>query len=276
MKDFITVPLTRHAGYWIKSGTSFFGPASNKLLKPLDSALRRNDGRVLFVGLFSTGRVPGSSKHFTRYIKHKIKLTGQPWKSLILTILLALLSPSLCAADEIEKEKRWWEKRHQRTDIFYPHNAHQAVMEEGGDACLRCHPFNGNDIRDSERLQAINVIANEPLREICHSCHAVQPSAPWHCDLCHDQPQKIWPQDHNFNYILQHGEDSRLDESQCRECHLDLSFCSDCHFRRDSSMHRVHPLAYISAHGLEARIDAASCGRCHPVDYCSDCHRRQP
>ncbi len=153
-------------------------------------------------------------------------------------------------------------------------------MEADGDACLRCHPFNGTDIRDIKRLQAINVIANEPRREICHSCHVVQLSAPWRCDLCHDQPQKIWPQDHNFNYIAQHGEDSRLDESQCRECHLDLSFCTDCHFRRDSShngsRHRVHPLAYISTHGLEARFDTASCGRCHNVDYCSDCHRRQP
>ncbi len=199
-------------------------------------------------------------------------------KGLSLTLLLALLSLSLYAADEDanEKDKSWWEKRHQRTDIFYPHNAHQAVMKADGDTCLRCHPFNGTDIRDIKRLQAINVIANEPLREICHSCHVVELSAPWRCDLCHDQPQKIWPQDHNFNYIAQHGEDARLDESPCRECHLDLSFCTDCHFRRDGSRHRVHPLAYISAHGLEARFDTASCGRCHNVGYCSDCHRRLP
>ncbi len=195
-----------------------------------------------------------------------------------LMLLLVLLCLPLCVAGEAtnEKDERWWEKRHQRADIFYPHKAHQAVMEADGDACLRCHPFNPTGIRDLERLRVINVIANEPLREICHSCHVDRISAPWRCDLCHDQRQKIWPQDHNFNYIANHAEDSRLDESQCRECHLDLSFCTDCHFRRDSSRHRVHPLAYVSAHGLEARFDIASCGRCHDVDYCSDCHRRRP
>lgn len=199
-------------------------------------------------------------------------------KYLPLTLMLLLVSLTLLAADEAvnEKEKSWWEKRYQRTDIFYPHNAHKAVMKEDGDACLRCHPFNGTDIRDVKRLQGLNIIANEPLQEICHSCHVIELTAPWRCDLCHDQPQKIWPEDHNFNYTSQHGEDGRLDESKCRECHLDLSFCTDCHFRRDSSLHRVHPLAYISAHGLEARFDAASCGRCHNVAYCVDCHDKQP
>lgn len=197
-------------------------------------------------------------------------------KGLILLMLLALMNLPLCVADEVAKEKSWWEKRHQRTDIFYPHNAHQKIMKADGDTCLRCHPFNGTNIRDLKRLQAINVIANEPLLEICHSCHVVQLSAPWRCDLCHDQPQKIWPKDHNFNYISQHGEDSRLDDSPCRECHLDLSFCTDCHFRRDSLLHPVHPLAYISSHGLEARFDTTSCGRCHNDTYCSDCHRKQP
>lgn len=199
-------------------------------------------------------------------------------KALISILLLLVVSlPLLAAAGAAEKkEKSWWERRQERTDIFYPHNAHQEVMKKGGDACLLCHPFSGTDIRDIERLRAINVIANEPLQAICHSCHVSGQTAPWRCELCHDQPRKIWPDDHNYNYIARHGEDARRDESQCRECHLDLSFCSDCHLRRDASRHRVHPLAYLSAHGLEARFDTAGCGRCHNAAYCSDCHRRRP
>ena len=37
-----------------------------------------------------------------------------------------------------EKPETWWEKRDQRSDIYYPHKAHYEVMEEEGDSCLLC------------------------------------------------------------------------------------------------------------------------------------------
>ncbi len=172
-----------------------------------------------------------------------------------------------------EKEKTWWEQRNERLDLYYPHNAHMAVMEKEGDSCLLCHPFTANNITDLEQLKKLNVITNEPLEAICHECHVVKLSAPWRCDLCHHSSDDIWPDDHNFNYIAHHGEDARLDEGKCRQCHIDISFCSDCHFRRDPLQRRVHGLGYRTTHGLEARMNTMSCSRCHTVQYCRDCHR---
>lgn len=195
---------------------------------------------------------------------------------LLLSALMAM--PALAGEPSAgeAKEKTWWEKRQQRTDIFYPHDIHQPVMEADGDACLRCHPFTPIRERDPERLRRLTVIANEPLRAICHQCHVDRPSAPWRCSLCHDDPRSIWPPSHEHQYAAHHAEDARADQAGCRACHLDLSFCSDCHFRRDASLHLVHPLGWLSAHGMEARFDTAGCGRCHNAGYCSDCHRRRP
>ena len=174
-----------------------------------------------------------------------------------------------------EKEKTWWEQRNKRPDLYYPHNAHMDVMEKEGDSCLLCHPFNANKITDLEQLKKLTVIANEPLEAICHECHVVQLTAPWRCDLCHTNPDTIWPNDHNFDYLTHHGEDARLDEKKCRQCHIDISFCSDCHFRRDPLQRRVHPLGYRTTHGIEARMNTVSCSRCHNAHYCSDCHRER-
>ena len=180
---------------------------------------------------------------------------------------------------EPEKEKSWWQKRDKRTDIYYPHKVHFEVMEREGDSCLLCHPFNKNSVTNIKQYEKLNAIANESLEAICHECHVTQLSAPSNCELCHDDPKKIWPKDHNLDYISHHGEDARLDsarpeEDQCGSCHIDLSFCSDCHFRRGKTKRREHSLGYRASHGIDARMSAASCSRCHNINYCSDCHRR--
>ncbi|MCF6257004.1 MAG: hypothetical protein L3J98_11015 [Gammaproteobacteria bacterium] len=174
-----------------------------------------------------------------------------------------------------EKKETWWEKRNKRPDLYYPHNVHMDVMEKEGDSCLLCHPFTANKITDLEQLKKLTVIANEPLEAICHECHVVKLTAPWRCELCHSSPDTIWPNDHNFNYLTHHGEDARQDEGKCRQCHIDISFCSDCHFRRDPIQRRVHTLGYRTAHGIDARMNTASCSRCHNAHYCSDCHRER-
>lgn len=178
-----------------------------------------------------------------------------------------------------KEEKSWWQKRDERSDIYYPHKAHFDAMEKEGDSCLLCHPFNKNSVADLEQFKKLNVISNEPLEAICHECHVSKLSAPSRCELCHDDPKKIWPSDHDLDYVTHHGEDARLDSSrpedkQCSSCHIDQSFCSDCHFRRDKIQRRIHGLGYRASHGIEARMNAASCSRCHNISYCSDCHRK--
>lgn len=170
------------------------------------------------------------------------------------------------------EEEKWWEKRNQRKDIYYPHQIHMQAMDKEGDSCMLCHTFAPNSIKNEKNLQRLNVIANEPLEAICHDCHLDDVRAPWRCDLCHPDKTTIWPDDHNDDYIHAHNEDARMDETQCRSCHLDMNFCSDCHFRRSDSQ-VYHPLGYQSRHGIDARMNTGQCGRCHNAFYCSNCHR---
>jgi hypothetical protein len=195
---------------------------------------------------------------------------------LLLTLLLGLTQAVLAAPPkgEFHKEPAWWEKREAREDIYYPHNAHLEVMKEEGDSCMLCHGFGKTEITDPKKLEPLNTIANEPLKAVCHNCHVVEKRAPWRCDLCHTDKTKIWPDDHNFNYIDNHSEDGRRNEQACRECHLDLAYCTNCHFRRDvAGANSHHPLGYRTLHGIEARMSALSCGRCHNPQYCDECHR---
>jgi hypothetical protein len=199
----------------------------------------------------------------------------------VLATVVILFTAWVSAADiptdsenDSSKKDSWWQKRHDRPDIFYPHKIHFKAMEQEGDPCLLCHSFGANRVVKPDDIKLITTISNEPLEAICHDCHVDKQKAAFKCDLCHVDKTAIWPADHDFDYINQHAEDSRLDDGQCQTCHLDMSFCTDCHFKRDTTKYNKHQPGYLNAHGLDARINTQSCGRCHNVSYCSDCHRR--
>jgi len=180
-------------------------------------------------------------------------------------------------------EKKWWEKRIDNKDIYYPHQVHMQTMDKEGDSCMLCHTFAPNNaankVINEKHLKQLTTIANEPLEAICHDCHMDDVRAPWRCNICHTDKTTIWPDDHNYDYIHQHNEDARLNENQCRTCHLDIAFCSDCHFRRTgggvSGGSEYHPMGYQSRHGIDARMMPSQCGRCHNSFYCTDCHRNK-
>ena len=174
-----------------------------------------------------------------------------------------------------EKEKTWWKKRQTNQDIYYPHKIHMQSMNEEGDGCMLCHTFAKNTLKDEKQLKDLTIIANEPLKAICHNCHLDDVRAPWRCNICHSDKTTIWPDDHNYDYIHQHNEDARLSENQCRSCHLGVAFCSNCHFRRGGGDTDYHPMAYQSSHGIDARMMASQCARCHNSFYCSNCHRNK-
>lgn len=190
----------------------------------------------------------------------------------VILLLLLHLRPSF--AEEKPTEKRWWEKREERSDLYYPHKRHFDVMKEEGDPCMRCHPFSGNTVTDLDILDKLNVIANEPLESICHSCHVVELTAPSQCRLCHKEIGKIRPESHGSGYVENHGFDARRNGSGCAECHISPSFCTDCHFRRERSRERIHGAGYRSSHGIEARLSPGRCGKCHSERYCRDCHEK--
>ncbi len=195
-----------------------------------------------------------------------------PWVCAVFALLLNL-TPRAWAQSENSEPETWWEKRHDRADLYFPHKAHEAVMSHSSDACMACHPFTENKITDPEQLQAVQQIYNEPLAPICHSCHMAARSAPMACEVCHKEMRAIRPKDHMEDYTRFHSEAARIDERGCSDCHIDLNFCTDCHFRRNPARRVMHPLGYRDRHGLDARIDPAACGGCHQADYCRDCHR---
>lgn len=192
----------------------------------------------------------------------------------LIGLFIMLISISTFAV-ESKKEKTWWEKREDRQDIYYPHEAHFDVMKEEGDSCLLCHPFVKNELKQNKLRKQLNIISNEPLKAICHDCHVKELRAPWRCTLCHPDAKTIWPQSHNFGYIEHHREDAKHSEESCGECHLDRQFCTDCHFKRDTAGQGYHPLGYRNIHGIDARMMPANCGECHNNFYCQDCHRTQ-
>ncbi|VAX09026.1 hypothetical protein MNBD_GAMMA25-106 [hydrothermal vent metagenome] len=197
---------------------------------------------------------------------------------LAVSFILPVVAEDLGGAVTLDKkEKTWWEKRKDmQPDLYYPHKIHMDTMKKKGDSCMLCHTFMKNEMVESTLLKKITRIANEPGKAICHECHVLNISAPSRCNLCHQNIDTITPESHHYNYKYNHAEDSRVDESECRRCHIDISFCSDCHFRRDTGQRKVHTVAYLNSHGLDARFDSASCGRCHNASYCSDCHRSLP
>ncbi|MDH3973066.1 MAG: hypothetical protein OEV42_02195 [Deltaproteobacteria bacterium] len=192
-------------------------------------------------------------------------------KAFIFLILLILPALPSLAADKSE-EKRWWEKREGMEDLYFPHNEHFKAMKDE-DPCMSCHIFTKNSVTDLKKLEALTIIANEPLEVICHECHVDSLKAPSECTLCHKKPDTIWPEDHRYNYIENHGNDSAIDETACKKCHMSNAFCTDCHFRRDSGKSRVHNPAYMGSHGIEARTSPGKCGKCHKGRYCDNCHR---
>jgi hypothetical protein len=191
---------------------------------------------------------------------------------------LIMLSIHGFAADEEQKKKAktWWEKRHDRQDLYFPHNAHLEIMSQSGDVCMACHPFSANKLTDLEQLESVQTIYNEPLEAICHSCHMTARSAPMACEVCHPDTQTIRPPDHKGDYTWFHAEAARVDERGCRQCHINLNFCTDCHFRRNPSQHLQHSLGYRDRHGLEARMNPSSCASCHQPSYCGSCHAGRP
>jgi len=190
-------------------------------------------------------------------------------------VLLSISGSIAVSEESSEEDKKWWQKRSIGSDLHYPHRLHMAAMAEEGDSCLLCHPFTPRTERKEHNIDQLETIANEPLMVICHDCHVDDLRAPWRCNLCHSEPQKIWPKDHGFDYINRHGESARLSGTECKTCHLSTSFCTDCHFRRDRVGNDYHELGYQSRHGIDARMMPNQCGRCHMGRFCADCHRRK-
>lgn len=186
-------------------------------------------------------------------------------------VTLAIFTGSVLGAEA----KNWWQKRNAQTDLFYPHRAHFSVMDKMGDPCLMCHSFAKNDVHNPGQHQRLNEIANEALEAICHSCHVERQSAPSRCSVCHGDVRKIWPDDHNYDYVHSHATSSQLDADACKSCHLSNGFCADCHFARKVTKRAVHALGFVGIHGFEARFDPASCAACHEQRYCRDCHRNR-
>lgn len=193
-------------------------------------------------------------------------------KFFAMALIIPFLLASQSSADKPVEKKKWWEKREKMEDLYFPHKKHMEVFKADNDPCMRCHPFMANKVNDTSLLKKLNIISNEPLKEICHKCHVVELTGGSECRLCHKNPASIWPDNHNFDYVNNHGGDSKVEKASCGVCHVNVSFCTDCHFRRDAFGESTHKIGYRARHGLEARISSGRCGKCHSGTFCKDCH----
>ncbi len=82
------------------------------------------------------------------------------------------------------------------------------------------------------------------------------------------------PVSHDMSWIKRHGQASRINSGECRECHIEKVSCVKCH---EDTAPRNHTSGWIKkGHGLEARWDRAKCAACHKEDSCVTCHQETP
>ncbi|MBW1880559.1 MAG: hypothetical protein JRJ84_19560 [Deltaproteobacteria bacterium] len=156
----------------------------------------------------------------------------------------------------------------------FDHDRHVKVFRSNNLVCTDCHPV-------GLRVE-IDGVLSPPQKALpralsaCHGCHRRQfPGAPRSavgtCTLCHSDRSQLRPEDHDLDWLEQHGEVSRARGAMCRECHP-TSVCVDCHDVRGAMAKSPHPPGFDSFHGIEARLDPFSCSACHAGQGCAACH----
>jgi len=147
-------------------------------------------------------------------------------------------------------------------EVIFSHSGH---LQDAA-ACTLCHSLAGEDA--DARMQL-------PSMATCISCHQSREQTE-ECSGCHTKlgSPELLPKSHTRIWIQTHGDDARLDEDYCANCH-DQAFCQDCH-QGDDIVPRPHRRNWIHTHSVGARKGIWDCGDCHEVvsDFeCVSCHQ---
>jgi len=160
---------------------------------------------------------------------------------------------------------------------LFSHKGHNELFTKSKIACTDCHSF-------SVKSQGFDPLAKnvesgflQVNRKVCHECHMGKVELPRvnQCSLCHLNPEKLAPSNHNFTWKKRHGHFSQIDPESCNSCHKEnQNACQNCHTQKNNLKHMVHRPNFRLTHSIEARTNPAKCTTCHTnTNSCVQCHK---
>lgn len=132
--------------------------------------------------------------------------------------------------------------------------------------CMECH----TDLNEGQlQLAALgdSEVSSGRNMTTCSVCHKrldvdVVPTFRGRARIAHDSPL-VWE--------TMHGQESRIDEKYCANCHDQRNDCMRCH---ETEAPRNHTVNWRRrTHGLMASWNRKSCATCHEEDSCMKCHQ---
>lgn len=162
----------------------------------------------------------------------------------------------------------------------FSHEEHGETFEEDRIACAACHVVGARVVDEEGEVVPFGAVQLTelfvaPPPTACHHCHKPEPgrraSGPQGCQVCHGEGFE--PESHGLGWLDMHGEEVRLLQRVCRDCHQ-ITTCLACHEQRGALAGSPHGPAWGAVHGVEARFDPHSCVTCHAGDSCTSCHDR--
>lgn len=160
---------------------------------------------------------------------------------------------------------------------LFNHKSHQKAFADTKLSCTDCHNF-------SVKSSSFDPLAsNVPAgllgisKKVCHECHMGKVELPKvnQCSVCHKDPEKLRPANHELAWKNRHGKMAQMDPDSCNSCHREnQNSCQNCHTQKNTLKPMVHRPNFRLTHSVEARANPAKCTTCHAkISTCIQCHK---
>lgn len=215
------------------------------------------------------------------YRLHGTKMMSKPLALILFSILLPALT---CFGEETKKVASYTTaKPRTKPEIRLPlkqlfsHKAHLESFKGTGVTCGDCHNFSIKSPSFDPLAKNVPAGHLNPERMVCHECHLGKVQLPKanQCSLCHKDPEKLRPMNHDMAWRKRHGAFAQMDPDSCNSCHQEnQNSCANCHTQRNTMKPMVHRPNFRLTHSVEARANPTKCAVCHTnLTTCLDCHR---
>lgn len=160
---------------------------------------------------------------------------------------------------------------------LFSHKVHGGLVDKKQVSCTDCHSFavksNGFDPLAKNVESGFLAMGSK----VCHECHLGKVEGPRvnQCSLCHEEPEKLKPRDHDLAWRQRHGSFAQMNPESCKSCHQEnQNSCLQCHAQRNTLKPMVHRPNFRMTHSISARANPASCVACHTnMSTCIQCHK---
>lgn len=173
-------------------------------------------------------------------------------------------------------EKKHPEMRSQIQELF-SHKFHDPLFQKAKISCTDCHSFAVKSQAFDPLAKNVDAGFMKANRQVCHECHMGKVELPRvnQCSLCHLNPEKLAPSNHNLAWKKRHGHYAQIDPESCNTCHKEnQNSCQNCHTQKNTLKPMVHRPNFRLTHSIEARTNPAKCTTCHTnTNSCTQCHK---